>query len=267
VLVGGQLLVQKERNLVIVIPRAGTNTLSSTNALARSVLPNSPNAHLAAPGILSLYNDKFLMALDDTPMIGSPGASNIIVDLYDYNCPHCRLLHPMLVQVQRRLGDQLGIVCLPMPMDTNCNPFVPQGHPTFTNSCQYARLGLAVWRANREAYAEFDERMFQSEKPLSVDQAREYATQLVGAAELNANLTNQWIEQLILTACYLHHTNWASTGGDAMPQIIIGEAISVGAINSPNHLLVLLEKYLGIKPPPPAALMRRDNSVPQPKKQ
>ena len=32
-----------------------------------------------------------------------------------------------------------------------------------------------------------------------------------------------------------------------MPQLIMGEAISVGPLNSVNHLLVLLEKYLGLK--------------------
>ena len=183
-------------------------------------------------------------------MIGSPGASNVIVNLFDYNCPHCRLLHPILLEAQHRLGDQLGIVCLPMPMDSQCNPFVPAGHPTFTNSCDYARLSLAVWRANRLAYPEFENRMLFSKDPLPVDQARAYAAQLVGTNELQSALTNEWIQQQILMACYLHCTNWQAAGGPAMPQLIIGPVISVGPLNSPNHLLVLLEKYLGIKPQP-----------------
>jgi uncharacterized membrane protein len=262
VLVGGQLLVQKERNLVKVFPPLSTNAmrvaaapaLAKTNSATRTgqslVLPNSPNLHLVAPGLLSIYGGQLLVPLADEPMIGSPGASNVIVNLFDYNCPHCRLLHPILLEAQHRLGDQLGIVCLPMPMDTNCNPFVPAGHPTFTNSCDYARLGLAVWLANRSAYPEFENQMLLSKDPLPVDQARAYAAQLVGTNELQSALTNGWIQQQILMACYLHCTNWQATGGPAMPQLMIGPVISVGPLNSPNHLLVLLEKYLGIKPRP-----------------
>lgn len=264
VLVGGQLLVEKERNLVKVFPPVSTNAMqvAAASAIAKTnsavppgqspVPPNSPNAHLVAPGLLSIYGGQFLLPLEEQPMIGSPGASNVIVNLYDYNCPHCRLLHPILLAVQHRLGDQLGIVCLPMPMDSQCNPFVPAGHATFTNSCDYARLSLAVWRANRSAYPEFENRMWFAKDPPPVDQARAYAAQLVGTNELQSALTNAWIQQQILTACHLHYTNWQATGGPAMPQIIIGQAISVGPLNSPNHLLVLLEKYLGIKLQPDA---------------
>lgn len=267
VLVAGQLLVQKERNVVKVFPVAGTNRmpLAAVSGLAKTNgsaavsaagqsanLPVSPNAHLVAPRLLSLYNGCFLLSLDELPMIGSAGASNVIVNLFDYNCPHCRLLHPILMRAQQYLGNQLGIVCLPMPMDNNCNPFVPTGHPTFSNSCDYARLSLAVWRVNPGAYRQFDDRLFFSETPVPVEQAREYAAQLVGTNELQSALTNQWIQQQILTACHLHATNWLATGGPAMPQVIIGQVISVGAINSVNHLMVLLNKYLGLRPPPPA---------------
>jgi uncharacterized membrane protein len=257
VLVAGQLLVQKERNMVKVFPGAGTNAMklaasvssgrTSAPAAQTASLTNSPNVHLVGPRLLSLYNGQFLFHLDDVPLIGSPDASNVIVNLYDYNCPHCRLLHPILVETQRRLGNQLAIVCLPMPMDTNCNPYVPPNFPSFTNSCDYARLSLAVWWANRFVFPQYDDWLFSAEKPPPVEQVREYAAQLVGADQLQSALTNQWVEQQILKACYLHSVNWQAAGGPAMPQVIIGPAISVGPLNSPNHLLVLLEKYLGLK--------------------
>jgi uncharacterized membrane protein len=264
VLVGGQLLVQKERNVVKVFPAPSTNTLqvaaarsvartNSAAALVPSPIPSySPNARLVGPRRLSIYGSRFLLPLDNVPMIGSPGASNVIVNLFDYNCHHCRQLHPILVETQRRLGDRLGIVCLPMPMDSQCNPFVPAGHATFTNSCDYARLGLAVWQANRATYPGFENWMLSSRDPPPVDQAKAYAAQLVGANELQSALTNEWIQQQILMACELHQTNWQAAGGMAMPQLIIGPVISVGPLNSPNHLLVLLEKYLGIKLSPAA---------------
>jgi uncharacterized membrane protein len=259
VLVSGQMLVQKKRNVVREFVRPATNTLNiaamptagKTNASGLTGPPTnqlvSPNLKIVGPHLLSLYNSKFLLQLDDVPMMGSPDASNVIVNLFDYNCTHCRLLHPILKETQRRLGNNLAIVSLPMPMCTNCNPFVPANHPTFTNSCDYARLSLAVWRANRFVFPEFEDWLFSTSQPAPVEEVKEYAIKLVGSENLQLALTNEWIQQQILTACYLHHTNWQLTGGAAMPQVIMGEVISVGPLNSVNHLLVLLEKYLGIQ--------------------
>jgi hypothetical protein len=253
ILIGGQFLIQKKRNLVVEFASAGTNKAPGavasrgTNAPA-APNPKSPNAQLIAPRLLSLYGGEFLLQLDETPMIGSPDATNVIVNLFDYNCTHCRMLHPMLVDVQKRFSDRLGIVCLPMPMDRGCNPYVPPKHPTFTNSCDYAKLSLAVWSADREAFSRFDNWLFSTPEPAPVPQVREYAVRLIGEEKLQSALTNDWINQEILKACSIHYTNWQAAAGPAMPQIIIGPAISVGALNSPNHLLILLEKYLGIKP-------------------
>lgn len=253
-LVGGQLLVQKQRNLVTVFPGSGTNQVAaaaSTNKASgppKIAIPNSPSAQLIGPRLLSLYNGQFLFQLDEMPMIGSPDATNVIVNLFDYNCFHCRMLHPMLKEVQQRFGSRLGILLLPMPMDRACNPYVPPKHPTFTNSCDYAKLSLAVWHADKTAFGRFDDWLFSTENPAPLDQVREYAARLVGQEKLEATLTNDWIQQQIVKACNLHYTNWQSTAGPAMPQIIMGPVISAGALNSRNDLILMLEKYLGIKP-------------------
>ena len=252
-LAGGQLLIQKQRNVVREFASASTNqaaVAAGTNkvSLPKIAIPNSPNAQLIGPRLLSLYNGQFLFQLDDVPMIGSPDAPNVIVNLFDYNCFHCRILHPMLKDVQQRFGSRLGIVLLPMPMDQACNPYVPPKHPTFTNSCDYARLSLAVWHADKTAFGKFDDWLFSTQQPAPVDQVREYAARLVGAEKLESAVTNDWIQQLIVKSCNLHFTNWQATAGPAMPQIIIGPVISAGALNSRNDLIVLLEKYLGLKP-------------------
>lgn len=251
-LAAGQLLVQKQRNIVKVFAPAVTNQVpagTSSGAQAPAIaIQNSPNARLIGPRLLSLYDGQFLFQLDDVPMIGPADAANVIVNLSDYNCFHCRMLHPILKEVQKRFGNRLGIVCLPMPMDKQCNPYVPPRHPTFTNSCDYARLSLAVWRANKSAFGTFNDWLFSTEQPAPVEQVREFAGRLVGTEKLSMALTNEWIDQQILKACNLHYTNWQATAGPAMPQIIIGPVISAGALNSRNDLFQYLDKYLGLKP-------------------
>ena len=255
VLAGGQMLFQKQRNVVKVLPVANnTAAATSTNQATSPGLvspsteqPASPNARLIAPRTLSLYNNQFLIKFDDVPMLGSPDSPHIIVYLFDYTCSHCRAVHPILVQACRQLTNQLGIVCLPMSLSPQCNPFIPRmnAHAT-TNSCEYARLGLAVWRAKPEAQRQFDDWMFVGVKPPPLEQAREYAAQLVGADRLKSALADPWVAQQLLTDCKIHRANWLAVDSSAMPQIIMGDAVSSGPINSVEHLQILLNRYMGI---------------------
>ena len=261
VLAGGQLLVQKQLNVVKDLrPQAGkgakpavasgTNYLAAAAALAAQIpLPPSPSVHLAAPRLLSLYSNAFMLKLDGVPMMGSPDASNLIVCLSDYMCPHCRALHPILAETQSLFSNQLGIVCLPMPVATNCNPFLPAQVHSNSNACEYARLGLAVWRAKPSAFRQFDDWMFRPERPVPVEQARQYAVQLVGADKLQAALADSWVAQQLIMDCRLHYTNWMAAGSGALPQVILGDVVSSGPLNSVDHLLILLNHYLGLTPP------------------
>ena len=254
VLAGGQLLFQKQRNVVKVLPVAkNTAAATSTNQAAPPGLvspspeqPASPNARLIAPRTLSLYSNQFVIKLDDVPMLGSPDSPHIIVCLFDYTCSHCRALHPILVQTCRRLTNQLGVVCLPMSLSPQCNPFLPQMAHADSRSCEYARLDLAVWRAKPDAQRQFDDWMFAGVRPPPVEQAQEYAAQLVGANKLKSALADPWIQEQLLTDCRLHHTNWLAVDSAAMPQIIMGDAVSSGPINSVEHLQILLNRYMGI---------------------
>jgi len=262
VLAGGQMLFQKQRNVVKVLAVAGARATktaaspssASTNHSTPKALggpstdqPVSPNARLIAPRTLSLYSNQFVIKFDDVPMIGSPDSSHIIVFLFDYTCSHCRAVHPLLVQACQQFSNQLGVVCLPVSLSPQCNPFIPRirAHAS-SNSCVYARLDLAVWRAKPEAQRQFDDWMFASVEPPPLKQAREYAAQLVGADKLESALADPWIQQQILTDCQLHRASSLAVESSALPQIIMGDAVSSGPLNSVDHLLTLLNRYLGM---------------------
>ena len=307
VLIGGQLLVQKQRNIVKPDPVISTNQLplapaaaitnrlppvatnrppstnpvvtatpavpistpgrtnlpATTNALAatnpapipapppRTPPPAPPAARgmaqLLAPRLLSLYDGRFQFKLDEVPMMGSPDATNLVVSLFDYTCHHCRLLHPMLREAQHRFSNQLGIVSLPMPMATNCNPAIVRYMRPHANACEYAKLGLAVWRANPGAFAQFDDWLFTPAQIVPSDQAKQYAAQLVGADKLEKALADEWITQQIHTDGYLYHSNYLKMGNSILPELILGPVISFGPLNSVQDLYKLLDQHLGVK--------------------
>jgi hypothetical protein len=105
---------------------------------------------------------------------------------------------------------------------------------------------LAVWRAKPEAQRQFDDWMFAPVKPPPLKEAGEYAAQLVGTNKLASALADPWIQQQFLTDCRLHRANWLAVDSSAMPQLILGDAVSSGPLNSVEHLQILLNRYLGM---------------------
>jgi uncharacterized membrane protein len=246
----GQILVQKERNVVKVIQHngtvPGTNQMLTAAGLPAEIVPASPNARLVAPRTLSLYSNQFLIKFDDVPVLGSRDAPQVIVCLLDYTCVHCRALYSILDQVSRQYSNHLAIVCLPVSLSPTCNPFVPHMSRADPDACEYARLELAVWRAKPDVHRQFDNWLFADVKPPPVERAREYAVQLVGADQLNSALADPWVSEQINTDCKIYRANWLAADDSALPQIVMGDAVSSGPINSVEHLQVLLNKYLGV---------------------
>ena len=245
VLVAGQFLGQPQRNVVkdfkhspAAWPAAG---------LPAEIVPASPAAHLVAPRILSLYSNQFVIPLNELPVLGSRDAPQVVVCLFDYTCIHCRALHPLLTQMTRQYSNQLAIVCLPVTLSPQCNPFTPRANAqSGAEACEYARLSLAVWRARPDLYRAFDDWLFAPLRPPSVDQARHYAAGLVGGDQLKAALADAWVARQILTDCKIYRANWLATDNSALPQVVLGNAVSSGPINSTEHFQLLLRRYLGV---------------------
>lgn len=155
----------------------------------RAVVGRLPErAVIALDGQLSL-------SLDDVPLIGSSTAQRHLIVLQDYCCPHCRHTHAALLEVLARHPDQFAAVLLPMPLNAECNRGVEETEPRFVDACELARLALAVWRADRARFPEFDRWLFDSERPRARDAARREASRLIGAAALESALRDPWVEE------------------------------------------------------------------------
>jgi hypothetical protein len=139
------------------------------------------------------------------------------------------------------------VVCLPATLSPECNPFVPHlNSKASTNSCEYARLSLAVWHARPDLFWQFDDWLFEPAKPPPAEEAEAYAAKLMGADKLKAALADPWVAQQLRFDCRLHRANWIAADNSALPQIVMGNAISSGPINSVMHLQLLLRQYLGV---------------------
>lgn len=229
-LIAGQLLVRKQTHAVSTLP-----------------VPIPTPGDVTSGRTLALYNERFTLELAALPRIGPATAPHAVIALFDYTCPHCRAVHDLLVRAQQRFGDQLLIVTLPVPLDSRCNPLVTTTAPENQNACEYARLGLALWRTKPAAFAAFTAWVFVSPRPPSVEATRHYVEELVGANGLQAALADAWIPRQLQTDAALFEANSKRSGVWQLPQLMIGKALSVGEIQTLDGLLSLLHENLGLK--------------------
>ena len=136
-------------------PQAPAPAEAATPEAPRAAEADSPNATLSLLGGLVEVDPA------TTPAVGPADASERVVAMVDYACPHCRAAHGLLLDRNVRL------LVLPVPLNAGCNPaFNPgQTSPRFADSCTLAELGVAVFLAGGDAaYASYDAAMFAGEE-------------------------------------------------------------------------------------------------------
>ncbi len=115
--------------------------------------------------------------------------------------------------------------------------------PRFEHACELARLSLAVWRADRKAFAAFDHWLLDPETPRGPAEARRQAEESVGAAALEAALRDGWIDRQIAANVQAYN----DSGADRNPVIMSpGFSSIVGRPESERQLLQTLRTELQI---------------------
>lgn len=211
-------------------------------------------AQIAFPhrmNLVRVHKGSFKLDLRELPMMGSGSASRVFVSLFDYTCPDCRDMHKHLTAALKHYGNQLAIASLPMPLDGKCNPLVRKTQKKHEKACDFARLGLAVRRVSNAAFIQFDEWIFEQRETPSLEQAEEKARQITGTDPLKKALSDPWVERTLQTSISLYELNGNITASYRMPQLVIGDIVNVGPLTRPQDLYALLEKNLGVTPPPP----------------
>ena len=192
------------------------------------------------------------------PLVGSPDAPYIVDLLFDYNCPHCQQLHFMLDEVVRRYGGKLAFALCPTPLNTKCNPYVPLNVDEFADSCELAKIALAVWVAKHEAFPAFDRWMFSYEsgerwQPRSLDAARAKAIDLVGQAKFDAAEADPWIGRYLQTSIRIYGETVQGAGNpqraNAVPKLVFGSRWVIPEPNDADDLVSILHNTLGVPQP------------------
>lgn len=252
VMVAGQLFVQPATYEVTGLGTGGVQLAvpgsepspnpipdAQAHAVAGATGTNSPTS--ATPHrLLQLHGGLFTLDLRTLPVIGSLDASNVVLHFFDYSCDHCRDLHPYLTRAHHVLGDRLAIVQMPIPLEPDCNPIMKRPNPKHLHACAYARLGLAVWRADPAQLEGFEDWIFSSPRPPEPAVVQAEAERRVGTEALASALKDPWIEDYLALSIRIYHTNYLRFGKSQLPLMMVGTNLVSGTVRSTNDLFRLL---------------------------
>jgi hypothetical protein len=189
------------------------------------------------------------------PLVGSPDALYVVTLLFDYKCPHCQQMHFMLDEAIRRYGGKLAFALCPAPLNSQCNPYTSRDVDEFKDACELAKVGLAVWVANREAFPAFDRWMFSLESgdrwhPRSLDAARAKAVELVGQAKFDAARADPWIDRYMQTSIRIYgDTIHLDQSGNALPKLVFGSRWVTPEPYEAGDLVLILHDSLAVPRP------------------
>jgi uncharacterized membrane protein len=227
-----------------VVLAAGQFVSAAPGAAATAAIAPGAAAQPEAMGLIVLHNGKFKLNPAELPMVGPVGAKTILVGLFDYTCHHCRETRSVVRKAIERAAGRLAIVSLPMPLDKACNHLVTRTTKEHTHACEYAALGLGVFRAKPTAFGDFDDWLFGPVDPPSIEDTRAKAMELVGVEALSRALRDPWIGERLVNNIALYEANAHATGGDTrLPQIVIGGTLVQGTIGTPDDLFDLLARH------------------------
>lgn len=175
------------------------------------------------------------------PLAGSPKASYIFAEMFDYTCPHCRKMHKTIKAAKSKLDDDVAIVSLPVPMNRACNPTVQNNNAVHSESCQLSNLAVGVWRVDTAKFDTFHEWMFETPTCPTYSAAYQKAAELVGKEKLDQELAKGIAKQYVQKHVLLYQR----VGGGQIPKTLFPTSTIVGEYNSPDGLAQMIKEKAG----------------------
>lgn len=243
-------------------PRWGLSLALAVAALASLIAvqtwgPFEPQAALrfesrvtrdSGPGpdrVLELAGGAVTIRAGEFGWLGSPDAPHLLLALSDYSCDHCRTLHRHLEAALRRYPGQVAVLVVPVPLNPQCNPYVPFLGPEHEHACSLAQLALAVAAEEPTKFPGFDYWLFATEEPRAPAAALAEAARRMPGVDWEAALQAPRVAATLRLACDVYRVSHAQQ----LPALL-GQGLQtiVGAPPRAELLFADLERQLGLQP-------------------
>ncbi|MEN1679776.1 MAG: vitamin K epoxide reductase family protein [Planctomycetota bacterium] len=197
--------------------------------------------------IVSLLSGKLEIDTYKYPVLGSPEAEHVVVELMNYGCDHCREFHPVMEEARERYGDKLAVVVLPIANETLCNRYVRKAIPQSRGTCKLAKLAVAVATVAPEQFPRVHAYLLEGERAPDFTRATIFAKEKIDDVKLSNELRRELPLDKVKAFIELS-MRLAPNRSVRMPSQICGDTVLEGAPNSVEELCEAWEKFLNITP-------------------
>jgi uncharacterized membrane protein len=226
--------------------------LDATSKDAASEKPPAEPIEPTKKRLVKFLGGKLTLDVYQHPVIGSPEAPHIAVEMVSYDCPHCRKMFPMIEHALERYGDQVAVLVMVQPLDKECNKLVTDPAASHGGACAIAKLAMGVARINPSSFASFHEFLMSGDKdkPPKIEAVLPKAQVLADRSRLRQltqsdELTKQLEGYIDLFATLQKQSGKKSFG---LPIQILGDHIMSGSVEKEEDLFKAWEEHLGVKP-------------------
>ncbi|MCI0333236.1 MAG: thioredoxin domain-containing protein [Planctomycetes bacterium] len=187
------------------------------------------------------------------PLIGSPDAPHVVVELVSYDCLHCRKTHRFMKQAMSRYGDQVALIVLVIPLEKSCNKLVTDPAASHDGACTTARMALGVADLEPQSFARFHDFLMSGnkDKPPALDRIITKAYSTVDRTKLRELRDSNELEKQIAGNVNLFdmlRKQNVSNKEFGLPIQILGDHVMSGTIEKSGDLYKAWEEHLGVKP-------------------
>ncbi len=190
------------------------------------------------PRIISAAGGRFRLNAAQWPILGKPTAKFVVVEMFDYTCPHCRNSHRTLKEAFRKYGDDLAIIALAVPLNPACNSSATSRSAQNADACELARISIAVWRVAPDRFREFHDWLFDGGRNRTASEARKHAEQLVGKDLLQKELSQKTASEYISR----HVELYRKVGAGSVPKLLFPKSSMTGEVNSLSAISRAIER-------------------------
>jgi hypothetical protein len=188
----------------------------------------------------------------DHPIIGSPEAEHIVVELISYDCSHCRKSNRIIKQALSRYGDQVALIVIPIPLEMRCNKLIKDPSASHSGACTTAGTALAISKIKPAYFARFHDFVMSGSKDKAppVTRILTKAYTLVDRAKLKESREGQEIPKQIASYVDLFAKLQQLNGSKkefGLPIQILGDHIMTGTIEKADDIDKAWEEHLGLK--------------------
>jgi protein-disulfide isomerase/uncharacterized membrane protein len=212
-----------------------TNQANGTGAGSTTVSPTASEKRF-----VTINGGTIKLDVAQIPIVGSQKAKYIFVEMFDYACPHCRRTHEAIKGASAKLNGDLAILALPVPLNAACNNGIQVTDPKFQESCETAKLAIAVWRTDAAQFTKFHNWLFTGEAVPTFASAKAYAETLVDPQKLATELKSQVPGQYIAKNVELYKR----VGSGNVPKLLFSSTSIVGEFNSIDGLVEVIQREI-----------------------